>query len=277
MDNIASATAAPKDTGFLKHIFDDNYKSEVLNLIQYGLIAVIPMTIIIRNVNFFFPALDTKKGSIELLLEALGQLCITFVIITFVHRILTYFTPWGGADMGSLNMPSMIMIFLWMILSFDLGHVGKKLNHIFERVLPMPRDNFWSEDTPSKKRNKKSSVVRVTQPLSRLPPPVATHQVSKTDYVTTQNQMTPPLLPQSGSQTSLPVNTMSTALSMGADTQQYGSMGQYNKALDNSAMQNSQQMYSESSGPGGGGDGVFREGMEPMAANSVLGGGFSLF
>ena len=275
MDNIASATVASKDPGFFKHVFNDNYKGEVLNLIQYGLIAVIPMTIIIRNVNFFFPALDPKKGSIELLLEALGQLCITFIVITFVHRILTYFTPWGGSDMGSLNMPSMIMIFLWMILSFDLGHVGKKLNHIFERVLPMPRDNFWSEDTPSKKGKKSSSVVRVTQPLSRLPPPIATHQVSKTDYVTAQNQMTPPLLPQSGSQTSLPVNTMSTALSTGNDTQQYGSMGQYNQALDNAAMQNSQQMYSESSGPGGGG--VFREGMEPLAANSVLGGGFSPF
>ncbi len=61
MDNIASATAAPKDTGFLKHIFDDNYKSEMLNLLQYGLIAVIPMTIIIRNVNFFSQHLIQKK------------------------------------------------------------------------------------------------------------------------------------------------------------------------------------------------------------------------
>ena len=64
--------------------------------------------------------------------------------------------------------------------------------------------------------------------------------------------MTPPLLPQSGSQTALPVNTMSTALSTGTDTQQYGSMSQYNQSLDNAAMQQSQQqMYSESGGQGG--------------------------
>lgn len=275
MDNVVSATSATKDPGFFKHIFNDNYKNELFNLLQYGLIGIVPMAVIIRNVNFFFPALDKTKGSIELLLEALGQLCITFILITFVHRIITYFTPWGGTDMGNLNLPSMIMIFLWMILSFDLGHVGKKLNYIYEKLMPLPKKNFWSEAKPARVGKRGSSVVRVSQPLSRLPPAVPTHQVSQTDYITAQNQMTPPLLPQSGSQTALPVNTMSTALSTGTETQQYGSMSQYNQSLDNAAMQQSQQqMYSESSGHGGG---AFREGMEPIAANSVLGAGFSSF
>ena len=81
MDNIASATAASKTPGFFKHIFDDNYKGELFNLLQYCLIVVIPLTIIIRNVNFFFPKLEKTEGSIELLIEALGQLCLTFIIL----------------------------------------------------------------------------------------------------------------------------------------------------------------------------------------------------
>ena len=52
MDNIASATATSKNTGLFKHIFNDNYKAELLNVLQYGLFVQIPLTILIRNLNF---------------------------------------------------------------------------------------------------------------------------------------------------------------------------------------------------------------------------------
>ena len=246
MDPIASATTVSKKPGFFKHVFHDNSKGELLNIMQYCLFVIIPLGILIRNVNFFFPKVDKTKGSVELVAEALGQLCLTFIILFFVHRILTYFSPWGEGDVPALNFPTLIMVFVWIVLSFGLGHVGSKIDLVWNRILPLPRKNFWDEDTESKKKSrKKGSVVKVTQPLARLPPPIPTHQVSRADYINSQNKMAPPIVPQlqrSGNFPSLPGNDNGN--------QPYGTMSQYNQALDidtsaqNPGDQNFDKMYS---------------------------------
>jgi len=270
MDNIASAAAAPKTPGFFKHVFNDNYKSQLLNVLQYGLFVMIPLTILIRNLNYFFPELDEGKGNIEIFVEALGQLGITFVIILMAHRIITYFAPWGGIDYPNINMPSIIMLFLWIIISFGLGHIGKKVNYLLEKIMPLPRQNFWSESSPQVAQSQKRPVVRVTQPLARLPPPQATHVVSQPDYISRQNQITPPIIPPTQqAPPSLPVNTMSTAMYTGGQmAPHYDSMGGYNQALDNATIAESQHGSIQD---------TLREGMTPMAANEVLGGNFSSF
>jgi len=273
MDNIASAVTAPKNPGFFKHIFDDNYKGEFLNVLQYGLFIVIPLTILIRNLNYFFPELDETKGHLEILIEALGQLGLTFVIILFVHRIITYFAPWGGVDYADINMSTTIMLFLWIVISFGLGHIGKKVNFLLEKLMPLPRSNFWSEGTAQPPQKGGAPRVRITQPLARLPPPQATHIVSKPDYITRQNQVTPPIVPPTqGGMPSLPVNTMYK--DNGVMASEYSSMGGYNQALDTATMEQGGQNFGNNQGPV---QTALQEGLEPMAANEALGGGFSSF
>ena len=265
MDNIASA-AVSKNPGFFKHVFKDNYKAELLNIFQYGIFVMIPFTILIRNLNYFFPELDKEKGNLEIFVEALGQLGITFVIILIIHRTITYFTPWGGIDYPNVNMPSIIMLFLWIVISFSLGHIGKKINYLLEKVMPLPRPNFWSADAPQAAQGKQAPVVRITQPLVGLPPPQATHMVGQSNYITRQNQVTPPIIPpMQGEMPSLPVNTMYTDGQMASH---YNSMGGYNQALDNATMAQSQEGAIQEG---------LRENIAPMAANAVLGGGFSSF
>ena len=276
MDNIASATLAPKKPGFFKHIFHDNAKGELLNILQYCLMVIIPIGIIIRNINFFFPKVDKTKGSLELVAEALGQLCLTFIILYFLHRIVSYVSPWGGGEIVSINFPTLIMLLLWIILSFGLGHVGTKIDAVWNKMLPLPRANFWDEDAPKKiGKKRRGSVVKITQPLARLASPVPTHQVSRADYLTTQQQITPPIVPQLQQSGQIPTLPMNSGIPPQMSNQQYGSMSQYNQALEaNTEAQDSgqdpnfNQMYAN----GGGSGGILQEGMEPMAANSVLGG-----
>ena len=290
MENITSATVTPKKPGFFKHIFHENSKGELLNILQYCLMVIVPIGIIIRNVNFFFPKVDKTKGSVELVAEALGQLCLIFVILYFLHRIVSYASPWGGGERVSINFPTLIMLMLWIVLSFGLGHVGAKIDAVWNKLLPLPRANFWDEDTPKKGRKKaKGSVVKVTQPLARLPPPVPTHQVSRADYASTQQHMTPPIVPQlqqSGQIPSFPSDNMNAPSMINqqyGEKQQYGSMSQYNQALEtNTEAQGHQQdpNFNQMYANGGGSGGMIQEGMqgmEPMAANAVLGGGFTSF
>ena len=57
MDTLVSGSALPKKPSFFKKVFEINTKSDVLNICQYCLVIVIPLVILTRNINFFFPKL----------------------------------------------------------------------------------------------------------------------------------------------------------------------------------------------------------------------------
>jgi hypothetical protein len=53
---------------FFKHVFnfDDDSKSDILNIIQYALIAIIPIVLLNKSVGKYVPESDDKKGSLHL-------------------------------------------------------------------------------------------------------------------------------------------------------------------------------------------------------------------
>ena len=238
-------TTATEKNGFVKHVFnfDKNSKGELLNIIQYTLMAIIPVILLTKTTNYFFPKTDKKKGNFELLLEALGQLCVVLLALVFVHRLITYFSTWSGLDISAINFPTLIMLFLVTAISWNKGKIGQKLKIVLDRIYQLPRDNFWSEDG-----KKASPVVKVSRPLSRLPPPIPTHQVSQADYVQTHQKINPPAAAARMAQ--------ATSLPSGG-----GSGGNFDKMYA-STHANTQDT---------------RAFQEPMAANEALSGGFSSY
>ena len=75
---------------FIKHVFrfDDDGKSELLNIIQYALIAVIPIVILNKSMQKFVPEADEQKGNIEILAEILIQVICMFIGLLVIHRII---------------------------------------------------------------------------------------------------------------------------------------------------------------------------------------------
>ena len=261
MDHVVAANTAHKDS-FLKHVFnfDQDSKGEMINIIQYCILALVPISLLSSVIDYMFPKVDKTKGSLELLVEALGQLCVTFVALVFFHRIMTYFATWSGLEHTPLNFPSLIIIFLLLAMSWRQGKVGKKLHAVSKRVLTFPRDNYWDPDTKKAGSKRGGNVVKVTQPLSSggiLPPPIATKQKSVaaqrdaklTDYMETQKQIA----------AELPTGPTPKTNNQVAASGEVGVYPSY------------QNMYSN--GAGSGSADVGSAGQEPMAANEAMGGG----
>ena len=63
---------------FLKHVFnfDDDSKSDILNIIQYALIAIIPIVILNKSIGKYVPEADDKKSSLELTSEIIIQIIV---------------------------------------------------------------------------------------------------------------------------------------------------------------------------------------------------------
>jgi hypothetical protein len=66
----SSDTSKPN---FFKHVFnfDDESKAEILNIIQYALLAIIPIVILTKSISRFIPEAEEDKGSLEITLEIL--------------------------------------------------------------------------------------------------------------------------------------------------------------------------------------------------------------
>ena len=77
---------------FLSHVFSttEEGKAELLNVIQYSFMGVIPIVILNKLIQRFIPEADTDKSSLELLAEIFIQLIVMFCGIIVIHRTITF-------------------------------------------------------------------------------------------------------------------------------------------------------------------------------------------
>jgi hypothetical protein len=164
---------------FLSHVFSttEDGKSEVLNVIQYACLGVIPVVILNKLIQRFVPEADADKSTLELLVEIFIQLIVMFCGIIVIHRIITYIPTYSGFKYENLMLTNVILSFLVIVLSIQTK-LGIKVNILVERV-----SELWNgpQDKPSQKNSRNGSV--------------SSHAPSQADYLDNsiiQSDMFPP-------------------------------------------------------------------------------------
>ena len=191
-------TTKVKKEGFLNHVFnfDTETKSNMMNVLQYLVLAIIPMSFYTHFVNELMAEYDESKSNLEITAEVLGHLFLTLLGLFFIDRIVTYVPTYSGRNHGTFNIFSVLLIIL--IFAYEANtKVGTKMKLLIERV-----SELWhgKKDDDKKSKNGKKSVVKVSQPISRAGMP--THQASRADYLNSHNMMVSPtqMLPPANEQ-----------------------------------------------------------------------------
>ena len=240
MEDVDNSSKNTKP-GFINHVFnfDTETKNDLLNIGQYLLLALVPMALYNHLVDSLIPEPDESKGNLELLGEVVGQFVLVLAGLFLIHRLITYVPTYSGRAHGSMNLFSIILIFI--VLAYE-SHtkVGEKMKILIERLAEL----WEGKKEDDKKKKKDPSVVKVTQPISRAGMPTQ-HVASRADYLNSPNAMNSPtqMLPPVASQDIPQTNS-------GASNQIYNSGG-FNGLVDANNPVMSQ---------------------EPMAANAALGG-----
>lgn len=240
MEDVDNSSKNTKP-GFINHVFnfDTETKNDLLNIGQYLLLALVPMALYNHLVDSLIPEPDESKGNLELLGEVVGQLVLVLAGLFLIHRLITYVPTYSGRAHGSMNLFSIILIFI--VLAYE-SHtkVGEKMKILIERLAEL----WEGKKADDKKKKKDPSVVKVTQPISRAGMPTQ-HVASRADYLNSPNAMNSPtqMLPPPASQDIPQTNS-------GASNQIYNNGG-FNGLVDANNPVMSQ---------------------EPMAANAALGG-----
>jgi hypothetical protein len=146
---------------FLKHVFnfDDDSKADILNILQYSVIAIIPVVILNKTMQKYVPEADDKKSSLEISAELLIQIIVMFIGLLIIHRIITYVPTYSGAKYPDFHIVYIILAILMITMSLQTK-LGEKVSILVDRVLEL-----WNGKT-EKKKNGKSGAVKVSQPIS---------------------------------------------------------------------------------------------------------------
>jgi hypothetical protein len=180
---ILNETSEHNKKTFLSHVFSttEEGKAEVLNVVQYSLIAVVPVVILNKLIQRFIPEADPDKSTLELLVEIFIQLIVMFCGIIVIHRVITYLPTYSGFKYESLTLTSVILAFLIIVLSIQTK-LGLKVNILYDRLL-----DLWNGTKSADKKDSVKQSVRVSQPVSK-------HTPSQADYLD-NSQMQPGMFP----------------------------------------------------------------------------------
>jgi hypothetical protein len=158
LDELSKATNGKP--GFFKHVFNfnDESKSEMMNIVQFAVIALIPVIILNKTMQKYVPEADDEKGNFELLAEIIGQIIGMFLGMLIIYRIITYVPTYSGEKYAEYSVTSSILAMLVTPLSLQTK-LGEKVSIIFDRILEV-----W-EGPKDQKKGKGN--VKVSQPISQ--------------------------------------------------------------------------------------------------------------
>lgn len=248
MENIEESTKSiSSKNGFINHVFnfDEDTKGELLNIVQYSLLSVIPIIGLNKTVQKVIPAVDDEKGSIEILAEVIVQIVVMFVGMFFIHRLITFVPTYSKMKYEDYSVPNIILGFLIIVLSLQTK-LGEKTNILLDRILNYIDGN--SSLAQEKPKNGQAQQQQQSQPVNlTVNPMLRSNQVAQSGYVDNVNYQ---------------------------QSSQPGQMG--NNNFGQQASPQFDNMYGQASTPlvGANSPTNVHEEFAPMAANDVLGGSF---
>jgi hypothetical protein len=146
----------PSRKTFLNHVFSttEEGKAELLNVIQYTVLAIIPIVILNKTIQKIIPEANPDKSSLEITFEVIAQLITIFVGIVVIHRIITFIPTYSGFKYDSLILTNVILAFLVIVLSIQTK-VGIKTSILVDRL-----GELWNGPTAeTNKTEKKKSTT----------------------------------------------------------------------------------------------------------------------
>jgi len=229
-ENASSGGGA---TSLIKHVFnfDDDSKNEMMNIVQYSLLSVIPIVVLNKSIQKFVPDIDEEKGSLEVLVEVIGQIVVMFIGILLIHRLITYVPTYSKTKYADFNIINIIIGFLVIVLSLQTK-LGEKVNILLERAIEIVEGKINIKEGQTNQQQG-GNGVSVSQPISQQG--MTSGYVDNVNYQSGNPPVTGTIAPSTnvGTQQSPNFNNMYSGPTnnlQGAATPQQESFGGYQAA-----------------------------------------------
>jgi len=149
---------------FFKYVFnfDNDSKCEMLNLLQYTLLSIVPIVALNKAMSKYVPEADENKSSAEIVAEVIIQIIAMFFGLFLINRIVTFVPTYSETEYPETFSIHFIVLAVLMITLSLQTKLGEKVNLLVERLY-----DLWNgTDSSQKKKNGKQSTVKISQPIS---------------------------------------------------------------------------------------------------------------
>ena len=179
MSDNTNLVNEPVKQSFIKTVFnfDEDSRSEYFNMIQYTLMAIIPILILNKAVGYVMPMVDESKGSVELSLEVIIQSVLLFIGILIINKAIRYFPTYSGMNYQPMDILSLVPMFLVIMLSLQT-RIGQKSAIVTDRVMEMIGEKTGID--VDKKKTKDTKGKQTAQVQKSGHPTVPTTMPSRT-------------------------------------------------------------------------------------------------
>jgi hypothetical protein len=192
LETKRSSSSSSKKS-FTQHVFEfeDETKFELLNLVQYSVLGVVPVIALNKVMNNIFPEADDTRSSMEILVELLGQIVFIILGMYLINRLITYIPTYSGEPIPPVNLFHIVLFVLVITLSLQTK-IGQKGTILYERVMEL-----WNGESSSpKEKAKMPPQIHVHQPLSQplthqIPAPVSAQNLAMAPPPVQQQEQPP--------------------------------------------------------------------------------------
>ena len=157
MENLEQP--APTKPGFFKHMFDlgGEDKGELLNYLQYVILALVPVVIVLKLLRAYIPEEDPDQGTLATLGESLAQILVIFLSIWLIDRLVRFVPTYSGVGYKPMYLTNFVIGFLMVLLTMQ-SKLGSKINILVDKVV-----SLWKGDTSLKEKPKSGAKQPQTQ------------------------------------------------------------------------------------------------------------------
>ena len=164
-----------KSPNFISHMLslDSAAKAQLLNLVQYSAICVIPVVALLKLVQHFFPEHDPAKSNADLAMESIAQIAVIVVGIWFIDRFVRYFGTYSGTPYSPFSPTTFVAPLILLMVTMQ-SKLGRKMTSLTDRVAAMAGIQIGREgmeDGGKKKEGKTKHPKHHPAPVSSPAPP----------------------------------------------------------------------------------------------------------
>ena len=132
---------------FSNHVFDfsEDSKQDMMNLLQFGVLSLVPVVILNKTLNRYVPEASYMKGTFELVFEVLAQTGAMLLGLVLIERLITFVPTLSGKEYDKINRIVFVMPFLMILLSIQ-SKLGDKANILYKRAVGLIGGNRLLEN-----------------------------------------------------------------------------------------------------------------------------------
>jgi len=167
-------------SSFVNYMFSlsEGEKVEIINMLQYLILAIIPILLLNKLIKTYLPPVDRSKSPIEVATEIVIHLVLLFTLVFFIHKLILFIPTYTKNPYPTINFLPVVLPLLIVLFSLDKNLNEKStilLNKLFV-LLGLSKENFDDCEGDCQDKKKKVDNKESMTGMNLMAPPQLANQ-----------------------------------------------------------------------------------------------------